>query len=249
MKKFLVAAFALFTFAAAYIAAPFVTVWSVREAIRNGDAAYLDEKMEWPTVRASLRESLTDYAIGPTPVALPGQPVEQPGFWKRVKNGLSRRAVDNMVESYVTPEGLPQLFGMRQFYRENISSEANAAPLPWHQRAYGFWSRIKRAVFHSPGIRSRDRGSQRPDAPLHRPPEAARRRLESHRAARAHGGPGRKPGLATPVATYASIRFSAAVSRAMRSAASVMRSRLSSTTCSGDFATLASLPSQAAALP
>jgi hypothetical protein len=152
MKKFLVAAFALFTFAAAYIAAPFVTVWSVREAIRNGDAAYLDEKMEWPTVRASLRESLTDYAIGPTPVALPGQPVEQPGFWKRVKNGLSRRAVDNMVESYVTPEGLPQLFGMRQFYRENISSEANAAPLPWHQRAYGFWSRIKRAVFHSSAV-------------------------------------------------------------------------------------------------
>lgn len=150
MKKLLVSALALVTLAAAYVAAPFVTVWTVREAIRNGDSATLDAKLEWPTVRASLRESLTEYAIGPTPVALPGQPVQQPGFWQRVKNGLSRRAVDNMVESYVTPEGLPQLFGMRQLYRETVSSEANVAPLPWHERAHGFWSRIKRAVFHSP---------------------------------------------------------------------------------------------------
>lgn len=150
MKKLLFTALALVTLAAAYIAAPFVTVWTVREAIRNGDSATLDAKLEWPTVRASLRESLTEYAIGPTPVALPGQPVHQPGFWQRVKNGLSRRAVDNMVESYVTPEGLPQLFGMRQLYRETLSSEASVATLPWHERARGFWSRIKRAVFHSP---------------------------------------------------------------------------------------------------
>lgn len=149
MKKPLFAAFAVILVSLAYIAAPMVTVWSVREAIRSGDSAYLAHKLEWPTVRESLRASLTEYAIGPTAIALPGQPLAQPGFWQRVKNGISRRAVDNMVASYVTPEGLPQLFNMRQLYRETVSGDANAAPLPWHERARGFWSRIKRAEFHS----------------------------------------------------------------------------------------------------
>ncbi len=98
MKKLLIATATLAALAILYIAAPFVTVWSVREAIRSGDSAYLDAKLEWPTVRTSLRESMTEYAIGPTPAALPGAPAQQPGFWQRVKNGLSRRAVDNLVE-------------------------------------------------------------------------------------------------------------------------------------------------------
>ena len=151
MKKLVLTAAAVVTFAAAYIASPFVTVWLIREAIRSGDAAYLDQKLEWPTVRETLRASLTEYALGPTAIAAPGKPPPQPGLWQRFKNNLGRRAVDNMVESYVTPEGLPQLFGMRQFYRENISGDAAAqAARPWHERAAGFWSRIKRAEFHSP---------------------------------------------------------------------------------------------------
>lgn len=150
MKKLVLAAAAFVSLAAAFIASPFVTVWHIREAIRSGDAAYLDHKIEWPTVRETLRASLADYALGPTPVSAPGAPAAQPGFWKRIKNILGRRAVENMVASYVTPEGLPQLFGMRQFYRENVSGEAAAhAATPWHERAAGFWSRIKRAVFHS----------------------------------------------------------------------------------------------------
>lgn len=150
MKKLLAATAVLAALASVYILSPFVTVWSIREAIRSGDAAYLERKLEWPTVRETLRASLTEYAVGPTPVAAGVTPA-RPGLWQRIKAGISRRAVDNMVASYVTPEGLPQLFGMRQFYRENISGEAAAAAmLPWHERATGFWSRIKRAVFHTP---------------------------------------------------------------------------------------------------
>lgn len=153
MKKFLMAAAAALALATAYIASPFLTAWNIREAIRSGNSAYLDAKLEWPTVRTTLRESLTEYAIGPTSIAARRQPAPQPGFWQRIKNGLSRRAVDNLVNSYVTPEGLPQLFGMRQFYRENVSGEAAAvAALPWYERAKGFWTRIKRAEFHSPTV-------------------------------------------------------------------------------------------------
>lgn len=150
MKKPLLAALTIVLLAAAYIASPFVTAWTIREAIRTGNSDYLAAKLEWPTVRETLRASLTEYAIGPA-TAAPGVEVPKPGFWQRIKNGLSRRAVDNMVQSYVTPEGLPQLFGARQFYRENVSGDAAAmAALPWHERVRGFWSRIKRAEFHSP---------------------------------------------------------------------------------------------------
>jgi hypothetical protein len=151
IKKILGAGAALLALATAYVATPFVTVWSIREAIRTGNASYLDAKLEWDTVRTTLRASLTEIAIGPETVASPGSEPPKPGLWQRFKNGLSRRAVDNLVDSYVTPEGLPQLFGVRKFYRENISGEAAAvAALPWHERARSFWQRIKRAEFQSP---------------------------------------------------------------------------------------------------
>ena len=151
MKKLLFFFLAGTVLAIGYVAYPLLTVWSIREAIRTGDSSYIESKLEWPTVRTSLRESMLEYAIGPTPVAAPGSPAPKVGFWQRIKNGLSRRAVDNMVDSYVTPEGLPQLFGARQFYRENISAEQAALDaMPWHERAGRFWSRIKRAEFHSP---------------------------------------------------------------------------------------------------
>lgn len=135
----------------AYVAYPIATVWAIREAVRTGDTAYIEAKLEWPTVRATLRESLTAYALGPTAVASTGSAPPPTGLWQRLKAGLGRRAVDNLVDGYVTPEGLPQLFGMREFYRESISGEAAAlAAQPWHERAAGFWSRIKRAEFLSP---------------------------------------------------------------------------------------------------
>jgi hypothetical protein len=152
MKKLFAAALAAFVLAAGYVASPFVTVWTIREAIRSGNAEYLDAKLEWPTVRETLRASLTEYAIGPTPIAAPGEQPPKPGLWQRIKNGLSRRAVDNLVEAYVTPQGLPQLFDMRQFYRENISSDANPIRPNWYERAHGFWTRVKRAEFHSPTV-------------------------------------------------------------------------------------------------
>ena len=151
MRKTFIGTAAVVLLAVAFVASPFVAVWTLREAIRTGNSAYIEAKLEWDTVRETLRQSMLDYAIGPTPVVAPGTPPPKIGIWQRIKNGLSRRAVDSMVASYVTPEGLPQLFGARQFYREHVSGEqAVIEAMPWHERAASFWSRIKRAEFHSP---------------------------------------------------------------------------------------------------
>ncbi|AHB48571.1 hypothetical protein W911_09515 [Hyphomicrobium nitrativorans NL23] len=151
MKSSGIAAIAAFFLAAGYIASPFVGAWFLREAIRNGDTAYLAERIEWQTVRETLRGSLMEFATGPVPVASGDTAVTQRGLWQRIKAGLGRRAIDGMVDAYITPEGLPQLFNVRQFYRESVSGQAAAdAALPWPERARLFWSRVKRAEFHSP---------------------------------------------------------------------------------------------------
>lgn len=149
MKSLLIAVTAALVLATAYMAAPFAAAWSIREAMRTGDTAYLAEKIEWPTVRETLRGSLVAFATAPTPVT--NAAADQPSLWQRLKAGIGRRAIDGMVDAYATPEGLPQLFNVRQFYRETISGQAAAdAALPWHERARLFWSRLKRAEFHSP---------------------------------------------------------------------------------------------------
>ncbi len=149
MKKLLLALVALALAATAYVAAPFVTAWSIREAVRTGNSAYLEAKIEWDTVRESLRRSLTVAALGSPETGAPSQ--EKPGLWQRIKARVGRSAVNNLVESYVTPEGLPQLFTYRKLYRDHVSGEADPAKtLPWHKRFAAFWSRIKRAEFLTP---------------------------------------------------------------------------------------------------
>lgn len=152
MRKPIIALLGLLCLGVAYLSTPFFTVWKIREAMQNGDAHYLDAKIEWVTVRETLRSSLTRLALNiPEGINPAPEPRAKPGIWQRIKNGLSQRAVDSVIETYVTPEGLPQLFSARQFYRESISGDAAAqAALPWYVRAKNFWSRVKRAEFKSP---------------------------------------------------------------------------------------------------
>jgi len=150
MRKALYALLATALLAVGYVASPFVAVWSIREAIENGNSGYLEAKIEWDTVRTSLRESLTRAALD-HPDTAGGEPQPKPGLWQRIKNSFSQRAVDSMVDTYVNAEGLPQLFTYRKFYRETISGEAAAqAALPWRERVASFWSRVKRAEFMTP---------------------------------------------------------------------------------------------------
>jgi hypothetical protein len=154
MRRSLYAGLGAVLMAIAYIATPFVAAWSIREAIQNGNSDYLEHKIDWDRVRETLRESLTEAALGQpdgntTQVA---EAAAKPGFWRRVKNSLSRSAVNNMVENYVTPEGLPQLFSYRKTYRDVSGETARLEALPWHERLAGFWSRIKRAEFKSPAV-------------------------------------------------------------------------------------------------
>jgi hypothetical protein len=154
MRKLTYAVLFLIVLAASYVAYPFFTAWSIREAMREGDSQYLERKIEWESVRTSLRQSLGQAAFAPTAGNGDGaaQAREQaPGLWQRLKMSVGRRAVDGIVDNYVTPEGLPQLFGVRNAYREVSGDAAALRALPWYRRVAEFWSRLKRAEFKTPG--------------------------------------------------------------------------------------------------
>lgn len=134
--------------ALAYIAAPFVTTWSIREAARSGDSAYLARAIDWPRLRETLKPSLQRIAFDlPDPKNVAHEKV---GIWQRFKAYWGQSALESAVDTYLTPETLPKLYAMRKGFREYVSGETDEAKtLPLTERVRRFWARIKRAEFTS----------------------------------------------------------------------------------------------------
>ncbi|MET0407263.1 MAG: DUF2939 domain-containing protein [Hyphomicrobium sp.] len=147
MKRYGLIAF-LFGFAAiAYIGSPFVTAWSIREAVRNGNSNYLASAIEWGSVRQTLKPTIARIALN-----LPEtQQTSAAGqtWWTRFKAYWGQGMVDGLVEKYVTPEGLPQLFTLRQTYRSYVANDDDVNKLPLLERIDRAWARVKRAEFTS----------------------------------------------------------------------------------------------------
>ncbi len=164
MRKLLLMAMLLFATASGYVAAPFVTAWNIREAVKDGDSTYLADKIEWDRIKETLKVSLAAAALdlpasdvapapdatneSPPPAATPSP---RPSLWQRFKTYLGKSAVDRMVDTYANAEGLPKLFAYRQTYRGAVGyaeEPKTLANLPARmQRA---WSRVRRATFTSP---------------------------------------------------------------------------------------------------
>ncbi|MBS0253592.1 MAG: hypothetical protein JSR78_21255, partial [Proteobacteria bacterium] len=76
------------------------------------------------------------------------EPSEKQGYWTRFKAYWGQGVVDGLVDKYVTPEGLPQLFKLRQTYRSYVDSDDDGK-LPIFERVSRAWARVKRAEFTS----------------------------------------------------------------------------------------------------
>ena len=131
--------------AGAYVAAPFLTAWTIREAIKGNDSTYLEGKIEWTSVRTTLKESLGKFAFN-----VAGEMSEapaKPGLWQRIKSYVGRGAVEKFVDTTVTPTGMAGLFKMRKVYNETLTSEVGQATPPVWERMRRVWSRVIRAEF------------------------------------------------------------------------------------------------------
>jgi len=149
MRRRLSCLAALLLIAGAYIASPFISLWTLREAIRRADTTAIESRVEWPTVRESLKSSLSRHPSLLPMLTAAGSDVT-PSLWQRVKGAFGATMLDRFVESYVTPEGLPKLFDYRRLWRERV---AGVAAEPADATAFDclrrFWNRIKRAEFQS----------------------------------------------------------------------------------------------------
>lgn len=142
------------TLAVAYVTAPLLTAWNIREAVKSGDAAYLSGKIEWPRVKETLKASLAASALDLPPQAgneTTASTSPKPSLWQRFKAWAGKGAIDRMVDNYANAEGLPQLFSWRQTYRSAVGhaeEPKTLANLPG--RIWKAWSRVRRAEFTSP---------------------------------------------------------------------------------------------------
>jgi hypothetical protein len=137
------------TLGAAYVASPFVAMWNLREAIKAGDTVAIENRVVWPTVRESLKSSLTGHA-NLLPLANAAGSDVTPTLWQRLKGAFGATMLDRFIETYVTPEGLPKLFDYRRAWNENImGEEPEARTASRFERIRSLWARVKRAEFQS----------------------------------------------------------------------------------------------------
>lgn len=147
MKRLLFKATLLILLVAGYIAAPFVTAWSIREAARNGDSAYLERAIDWPSVRETLKPALSQLAFDmPDPAS---QSDVKPTMWQRFKAYWGQGTMNRAIDGYITPEGLPKLFALRNAYRSYTGAVDDEKSRPAVERIQRFWARVKRAEFTS----------------------------------------------------------------------------------------------------
>src|SRR5262249_38590236 len=142
----------------AYIAWPLHTFLEIREAMIGGDVAALARKVEWVSVRASLKSSISPETLARLE-ADPNSP--KPTMWQRVKSVVVPSLASNVIDRYVTPQNLPVLLGYRR-----LRNAVPMALLPQEpptalagtvlagtsiDRFASFWRRLRHATFHSPG--------------------------------------------------------------------------------------------------
>jgi Protein of unknown function (DUF2939) len=128
-----------------YGASPYFSFWRFTVALRSGDTAALNARIDFPAVRKSLKTQLAAY-FSP----------EKTGE-RRIKNKRRARLVtalrptiiDTLVDAYVTPEGLAELIADPNVVKNMHSPQA---PPQFHGVKGIDWSGVKYAFFTSPRV-------------------------------------------------------------------------------------------------
>ena len=137
----LLAAMALLT--GCHFALPFWTALELKRAIRNGDAATIESRVEWDSVRTSLRQSLAQQAPEEARRRFARIPIIQ-RFAERIAVNYSKPVVDKMVDSFGSAEGLIRFYS----WRETLATGPKP-PRTFTGIATEMSSRVKRVSFAS----------------------------------------------------------------------------------------------------
>jgi hypothetical protein len=103
-KRTVVAAFAAVILVAWFIAAPWIALGGMKQAIQERDADRLAEYVDFPSVRQSLKDQLNAVITDSLADSSEDNPMTALGV------ALGGAMVDRMVESLVTPDGLARIY-------------------------------------------------------------------------------------------------------------------------------------------
>ncbi|GAB3367689.1 DUF2939 domain-containing protein [Lysobacter rhizosphaerae] len=143
MKKWLILVVVIFLAIAGWIAAgPFLTIHAIRGAIQEQNAAKLSQYVDFPALRASLRQQVDDYVVRRA------GPDMQANLFGAVALQLASGATDGIVDALATPAGLAAVMEGRNFWyyrlsgqRRDADSHASTAPRdPLEGARYAFES-------------------------------------------------------------------------------------------------------------
>jgi hypothetical protein len=104
--------------AGTFAASPLLAVSDIRRAVQTGDTATLERRVDWASVRESLKRSAGTRQVFADWSEAAG--IEKPGLWQRVRNAAAPWVADPLIERYVTAEGAPRLWAWRQTWKERI---------------------------------------------------------------------------------------------------------------------------------
>jgi Protein of unknown function (DUF2939) len=116
-----------------YGASPYFSFWRFTAALRSGDSAALISRMDFPAIRASLKKQL---------VARFTQGTTGHRRW----NNLGPTLIDQIVDAYVTPEGIAALISNPEVLKSLKHPQQFRLPTGKAED----WSKVKHAFFTGP---------------------------------------------------------------------------------------------------
>lgn len=144
----------------AYVAWPIHTALQIRDAIRDSDTSTLARKIEWDSLRASIKASVSPEALAQMETETDAP---KPSMWQRIKATVAPTISGTVIDRYVTPENLPWFLGHRKTYHRYVAPITGRTEPPtalagtWLgdtglDRFATFWRRVRSATFHSPTL-------------------------------------------------------------------------------------------------
>ena len=102
--------------AALYTAWPLSAGWQLRQAVRSRDTVALQERVNWPVLRANLKPRLTG--------AIAESAAQSGAFGGAVKRALGAVVAGPAVDAFVTPANLGRILAGRAFVVEKFPGAA-----------------------------------------------------------------------------------------------------------------------------
>ena len=131
-----------------YCASPYFSFWRFTIALRSGDSSAISSRIDFPTVRASLKKQL---------VARFARATTDHKRW----SNLGPTLIDTLVDTYATPEGIAALLSNPGALRDLQSPQhfrfSSGNGEDWSKIKYAFFTGLRSFVVNREGLKLRFR--------------------------------------------------------------------------------------------